>query len=631
MFVVEVIPLVRGTKINTLSYFSSQDLVVGTFVSVPIRSKNYRAIVVAAKPVSQQKTQLKTADFSLRKLPPQENLSVIPKTIRQTAEELTKTYPISAGAILYQMLPPDIKNGSYQFSDTSPLIHEEDPTPQILTATRAERYVAYRSFVRGILARRGSVIFVVPTIADLALAQKELSVGIENRIVTFSPYQTKNERQQAFTAFEDTTIAKIIITTPAFAYLERVDLLAIVLERGGSNLFRERVRPYLHHLTALTVHAKTTGRQLLIGDILPRTEEEAKRRQDFYQTHGEEAKRLVFPSAFTVVEQKAKPIPENSYSLFSTKLKNRIKNTIDGRGRVFLFGARRGLAPAVVCIDCGFIFRCPDSHTPYSLLRTKNKAGEEERWFISSVSGSRVRAADVCSQCGSWRLRQLGLGIQQVYDDCVATFPDQDVILFDSQTAPNKKKAQDLIKNFYTKRGQILVGTQMTLPYLAEKGVELSAVISLDATRSSPTWRADEDTFRTLLEIRDFTHKEVVVQTKAEPDELLSNVARGFVDKFYSDQISLRESFNYPPFATFILLSWLGNKKQIDEVEAGVKHLTQKYHGSFYSNPASTAQKTLRYALFRLPPRSPELAQFIILLRELPPYIKIEINPDRIV
>ena len=39
MFVIEVIPLIRGTKIDTLSYYSGTDYPVGTFLDVMIRNK----------------------------------------------------------------------------------------------------------------------------------------------------------------------------------------------------------------------------------------------------------------------------------------------------------------------------------------------------------------------------------------------------------------------------------------------------------------------------------------------------------------------------------------------------------------------------------------------------------------
>ena len=631
MFVVKVTPLIKGTKINNLSYFSSLNYEIGTFVNVPIRNKTYRAIVIDTKSVAEEKSQLRGAGFTLQKLPEQTTISTIPNCLRDTAKKLADLYPSTIGAILYQILSPDVRTGEYQYPKVSSLTHKEESAPQILTDTIKNRYVSYRSHIRSILARRDSVIFIVPNSVDLDYAAKHLSNGIEDRIVKFSPNQSKKERLQAYEAFEDTTIAKVIITTPTHAYLDRVDLLSIIIERSASNLYKSRLRPYLDHRTALIKHAETTGRNILLGDILPRTEEEYYRRQEFYSTYNEETKRIAFPTPLTIIEQQDKATADLPFSLFSPELKRRVNSTLEGRGRVFMYGARRGISPVVICIDCSFIFRCPDSNTPYSLIRTTNKLGEEERWFVSSTSGRRVRASDTCDRCGSWRLQQRGIGIQQVYDECITNFPNHPVLLFDNITASTRKKAEAIISEFYTKRDVILVGTQMTIPYLTEKGIDISAVISLDATRANPTWRADEDVLRLLLELREISHKEVVVQTRSKPDILLNNATTGSLDNFYTDEISLREQLSYPPFSTFILLSYVGNKIVIEEIEQQVKLLTRTYNGNYYSNPFSHDDKILRYALFRLKNSNKDLTEFIGIIRLLPPYIKIEINPNRIV
>ena len=631
MFVIKVIPLIRGTKLDTLSYFSSVNYTIGTFVNVPIRGKKYFAIVIEANPVSNSKSALKSATFTLRKLPDQPEAKTVPTCVLNTAEQLTKIYPCSLGAILYQLLPPDVRNGQYQYPVVSSFTHNEETTPQIITSTTNERYVSYRSHIRSVLARRGSILFVVPTTADLDYAFKHLSQGIEDRVVLFSSYQNKKDKKKAYDAYEDTSLAKLIITTPTYAYLDRVDLLSIIIENAASDFYKNRTRPYLDHRTALTAQARIAGRSILLGDILPRTEDEHFRRTEIYTTHNEEIKRIAFPTPLTVIEQKDKPSPDVPFSLFSKKLLSRVKNTLDSKGRVFLFGARRGISPVITCIDCGHIFRCPDSNTPYSLMRTTSKEGEEERWFVSSTSGKRVRAADTCDKCGSWRLRERGIGIQHVYDECVDNFPNQKVFLFDHITASTKNKAQKIIEEFYSHKSAILVGTQMALPYLNMKGVDLSAIISLDATRANPTWRADENTFRLLLQLREMSSKEVLVQTRSEPDELLRLATQGGLESFYNEEIALRETLNYPCFSTFILLSWTGDKATIDDIEKSVKSATVVYTGNFYNNPTSTRSKILRHALFRLPPKDKKLPEFIETLRSLPPYIRIEVDPNRIV
>jgi primosomal protein N' (replication factor Y) len=630
MFVIQVTPLIRGTHLESLSYFSTITYPIGAFLEVPIRGKKQTAIVTEVRPVSTTKTALKAATFSLRKLPQQPDPVVLPDTIRHTAEALAKQYPASVGALLFALLPPDIRSGTQLFPRIDTIKHDEETTPQLLTARTDERYITYQGFIRSTFAHRGSIMIVVPTAREVEQAVKRLGQGIEERLVIFSPSQTKKQRTAAYHRFTDTTTAKLIITTPSHAYLERIDLLAIVIEQAASSHYLTRQRPYIDHRDALITFARVSGRSILLGDTVPRTEDEVKRREEQYLTYGEEAKRIAFTAPLIIINQRDKPKPEVPFQLFSKELIIIVERALEARGHVFFYAARRGLAPVVACIDCGHIFRCPDSNTPYSLIRT-TKHGKEERWFISSTSGRRVRAADVCTNCGSWRLRERGIGIQQIYDEWKTILPKSNITLIDNTTAPTPRQAEVLADEFFKKRSGVLIGTQVALPFLSA-GVEVSAVISLDATRTIPTWRADESLFRLLLRLRECTAKEVIVQTRTETDNLLIHATRGAVERFYDEEIALRNMLQYPPYSTFVLLTWVGSSTSVHELEKPIVTTLQDFNVQYYNNPNSTTTKTERHGLIRiLRNDTTTYTALLTKLRTLPPYVKIEINPERIV
>ncbi len=631
MFVIHITPLIRGTSLESLSYFSSVKYETGSFISVPIRGKNQPAMVINCKPVSTTKTALKAATFSLRKLPAQKKPVVLPKTIRDTAEELGKIYPVSTGALLYSLLPPDIRRGARNYPSINIAKHEEETVPQVLTARLDERLIHYKSFVRTTFAHRGSVLLIVPTTADINFLYEELRKGIEDRVVRLSSTDTKKKRDEAFSQLNDTSLARLIITTPAYAYIERVDLTAIIIDQSASQYYCTRQRPYLDHREALKTYARVSGRSILLGDTVPQTEDETMRREEDYLTFGEEVKRIAFPAPLTIVKQKDKPDPEQAFQLFSPRLIKGIERTLEAKGKVFLYAARRGLSPVVACIDCGHIFRCPDSNTPYSLVRTTNKTGEEKRWFVSSTSGARIKAADVCPDCGSWRLRERGIGIQQVHDELLEKIPAAPVTLLDGQTAPTQKKAQSIAKRFWGEKSGILLGTQLAIPYIYN-GVDYSAIVSLDATRAIPTWRADELLFRLLLKLRESTVKEVLVQTRTEPDLLLTHATRGAIERFFDDEIDLRKMLDYPPFTRFTLLTWSGSSEVTRDIQEKVRKQLGSVNIQYYFNPNSTPKKTFGHALLRFHNKvNPKEIELFNKVKSLPPYIKIEVNPDRIV
>ncbi len=630
MYVIEVIPLIRGTQIESLSYYSSISYEIGTFLQVPIRGSNKSAIVTNVTSVGTAKTALKAATFSLRKLPAQSSTNIVPYALRETAKQLSKQYPASLGSILFTLLPTDIRNGLRSYKDSSPLIHNEETTPQVLMARLDERYQSYQSHIRSTFAKRGSVLFVVPTNSDVAYAKKELGHGITDRIVTITATSSKKAYAEMVSALEDTRFSKLIITTPPYAYCGRGDISSIIIEQSASAQYIDRTRPYLDHRDALVAFAKAQGASIILGDTVVRTEEEVRRRDDTYFTFGEEVKRLVFPAPIHVVKQNDKPNTEAPFQLFSPSLIKSVTTTLEAKGHVFLYSARRGLAPVVACVDCGHIFRCPDSHTPYSLLRTE-KNGVEERWFVSSTSGKRVRAADVCTDCGSWRLKERGIGIQHVYDEWKSLFPNTDVTLLDHSTAPTAQKVARVVREFFSKKGGILIGTQVALPHL-HRGVDMSAIISLDAARSTPTWRADESLFRLIMKLRECSMREALIQTRSELDPLVEYASKGAVERFFDDEIALRKQLHYPPFSTFILLSWSGTETVVRESEKDIAAVLTTPLAEFYTNPHSTEAHTLRHALIRIKASDTQkLEEVLEQVRRVPPYAKVEINPERIV
>lgn len=629
MFVIEVIPLKRGVQIESLSYFSAESYDIGTILSVPVRNQEIRGMVIDVKAVSGAKTALRAATFTLKKLPFQsESKSVSPALIK-TAYKIADLYACQVGGVLYQLLPPEVRDGKIPLPHTHHIDKQTSYTPEILQGSLEERYLMYRSLIRETFAHAGSVVLVVPSSIDALVARQRLQNGIEERIVVLTSTSSAKEIREGYQSLEDFSKQKLIITTISHSILERHDITAVIVEGSRSNLFRERTRPYLDYREVLRVHSDVTGRRLIYGDLLPRTEEEAKRRDEIYATYGETPKRIALPGTLSLIKMNDNPEPTSAFKLFSDEVVTALRKTKKDRGRSFLFAARRGLAPVVACIDCGHIFRSPDSGAPYSLIRMK-KGDVEERWFVCGVSGHRERAADVCPDCGSWRLRERGIGIQYVHDELVKLFPDTPIVLFDHTSASTFKKALFLRDKFYSTKGGIMLGTHMALPYLTST-IETSVVVNTDALRATPTWRQQEDTLAHIFTLREVTSGNVFVQTRTEQDDLIEYAKTGAAERFYDEEVALRKSFGYPPYTRFIHLTWQGTKETNTLLEERIKKILDGYEVSYYSAPPSPKGPSVRYGLLRANAASWPLPDLVAKLRLLPPSIRIVMNPERIV
>ena len=629
MFVITVIPLRRGVVVDNLSYFSSKEYPEGTLVTIPIRNSSTIGIVTESHEVSTAKTALRAATFSLKKLPVQEGKHALGDAFIKTAKELSSLYASSIGAVLYNLLPPDVRTGDVDIPHTHYVTPTITHTPQVLQAKKSERYLAYRSLVRETFAHSGSVLLVVPSSVEADEIRKALENGIEDRIIMCTSSSTKSELKKAFLALEDFSRTKLIITTPSYAVIERHDITHVVIENARSSYYKELSRPYLDYRDVLRIHAKYTGRKILFADMLPRSEEEDLRRSETYQTYNETLKRIELSGTLTSIDMNSEESKEVSFKLFSKEVEKTITDIKKKKERIFIFAARRGLAPLVACMDCKYIFRSKESGCPYSLVRTV-RDGVEERWFVCSTSGERIRAVDTCPICGSWRLRERGIGIQQVYDELHKLFPQTPIILFDHITAKTYKKATFLRDTFYATKGAILLGTHMALPYLSEP-IDHSVVVNMDALLATPTWRLEEENLALLLRLREVTKGTVFVQARSKETGVFEYARHGSVENFYTDELELRKKFGYPPYTTFIHLTWQGTPPIVAKLEADIKTLLAEYNISLYQNPTSTKDSPIMYGLIRIPREEWPNTKLYAILRALPPTVRIIINPDRIV
>jgi len=98
---------------------------------------------------------------------------------------------------------------------------------------------------------------------------------------------------------------------------------------------------------------------------------------------------------------------------------------------------------------------------------------------------------------------------------------------------------------------------------------------------------------------------------------------------FFRDESSDRKKFLYPPFSTFIKLSFEGKESQVETHAEELALLFKTWeHNIYQSSAPSRKGNTVMNILIRLPKKewpNPELER---VLRRLPPSIAVRVDPD---
>lgn len=543
-YLVEVTPVTKSPSANSLTYFSGTKLAPGTFVKIPLRKSFASAIVTRCRDVRSAKSEIRRAGFLLKKIAKRDvSEAILSKDMMAALEATARYYASPIGMLLSALLPKMLLEDPNKYF--SPIISkkkksEHAPETLLLQMESEERFAQYRALVRQAFARNSSVMFVVPTHLDLEKASSELSKGIEQFVFVFS---LERKKSSVWEKARHEKHPVLFITTPAGLSFTRPDLETVIFERENSRAYRTLSRPYIHLKVLVENICRVGKKQLALGDSVLSIETLWREKNNEY---GESALiRWRLPAAPTaLVDGSAKQNENGRFEIFSKELKALIGKAVEEKQPIFLFGARKGLAPTTVCGDCGFVLPCLNCGAPVVLHRY-----HDANIYLCHACRAKRDSTTTCSYCGSWKLVPLGIGTVEIARQARELFPNVPVQILDRDHASTDQQAAKIAKNFKEKGG-ILVGTE--LAFFHVKKVPYSGLVSIDALFSVPDFGINERIFYLISRLREMTHTESLVQTRNIGKQVLAWSAFGNIIDFYQSEIEERQALLYPPFSIFI-------------------------------------------------------------------------------
>ncbi len=634
MFVIEVIPIAKTVGVETLSYFTTQEVPLGAVVSVPLRKKLVQGIVTEVKAAADMKSEIKNATFALKKLDKIKSSEFFSKAFMETVEATATYFATSAGSVLDILVPEYIlKNVSkLKKSKIERLKTHVCYEKYVVQGDDEERYSTWKSLIRQEFAQKKSLYFLFPTIEEATYAYTILEKGIEGYAFLLHGSLPMKKIVETWNEIVKEEHPVIIISTGGFLSLPRHDMDTLIIERESSRFYKIMRRPYLDVRTVAEIFAEKNGMRLFYADNFLRIE------TLYRHSEGElvEASPFKFRSLSTAKDtivdmREIKNQNRVSFKILSTEVEELIMRTKNESERMLILATRRGIAPSTVCGDCQNIVTCNTCSAPVVLHRGKNAEGEEDHsknYFLCHRCGERRSAEEYCKVCNSWKLGTIGIGIDLVEDKIRDKFPDISLIRIDSDTTPDEKAIHKALERFYEKPGSILLGTEMMLQYIHEK-VENSAVISLDSLFSLPDFRIQEKILSLLITLRSHTARDFIVQTRKADEKVFDYGLKGNTSDFYKIAIAEREQFNYPPFSTLIKLTIEGKKDDIVEAMEEVQTLLEPYEVDVFPAFTYTVKGNhILHGLIRLPRGKWVDESLVSKLRSLPPSVVVKVDPE---
>ena len=344
--------------------------------------------------------------------------------------------------------------------------------------------------------------------------------------------------------------ADVVIGPRSAVFAPQPDLGLIILDEEHEWTYKQQDNPRYHARDVAVRLAGLTGATVILGSATPDVE-------SYFHAKNGEYRLLELPGRVTPYENTPLPgvevidlrdeLKSGNRSMFSRSMSTAINRALAGNEQVILFLNRRGAATYIQCRDCGFVLKCRRCDVPLTYHL-------DEDMLVCHQCNYRTGVPGTCPQCGSKRIKFLGVGTQKLEEEAKVAFPGARLLRWDSDTTGRRDSHRVILEKFKNHEADILIGTQMITKGLDLPRVTLVGVISSDTALNLPDFRAGERTFQLLTQVAGRAGRgplggQVIIQTYSPDHYAVRAAARHDYQGLYNQEIEYRRKLRYPPFS----------------------------------------------------------------------------------
>ncbi len=645
MRLLSILPIARGIRTETLTYFSAEDIALGTLVSIPLRKKTVQGIVIGSQDAIEAKSEIKGMSFSVKKIERHKNDAALPSYVVEASRKIAEASAGSVGAVLSALVPKVCLESPESFFKRA-MKEKKGAGFEVLAvqASNADRFDTYKSVIRESFAKKRTIAVITPTEAMAESTAEALSKGIGDYTLTLPPAPSKRSLSTWLKKAHDEKHPMLLIGSSALLALLPPNTGTIIIEEESSQFYKMRRLPYLDMRKAGIEIARALGARALLGDRLLSIETLARLKDGKIHEYSRIGKRSTHKIQTLIVDMGEKAREENreanadkkAWSALSPDLLEMIRYSKKSGKTLFIYSTRRGLSSQTVCRDCSTTVLCDECESPVVLhgLPDRQAGKEDGRKFVCHHCGKSRSALEACKVCASWNLVPYGVGIERIEDE-IAEHTDASVLRIDSDNTANAKEVKAKIDKFLDRDGKdknmptVLLGTDMALRHLPDLSVNFSAIPSLESMHSLPDFRTAERVMHALLDVKAKANECMLIQSRDPKAHVIEQGLSGDLETFAKDEIKARKAFGYPPYMRLVKLTVGGKKDKVKE-DAGIvsDRLARFAPRIFPAFIKSIKGQTLLHILIKVPESEWPDKELSEILMSLPPSVKIDTSPQ---
>lgn len=437
----------------------------------------------------------------------------------------------------------------------------------------------YLNAIEDVLRQGKRAIALVPEIALTPQAIRRFGARFGSAIGVVHSELSYGERYDTWRRARDGKI-EVIIGPRSALFVPLPNLGLIVIDEEHEPSYKQEAlggaqRYPLYHTREVALElARLSGASVLMGSATPDVE-------TYFRARGGEFKLVELPQRILAHSTAEAPVQYQDLppvqvidlraelkvgntSIFSRPLSKAIAETLAAKEQVILFLNRRGTASCVLCRTCGQSVKCPRCNNPYTLHQFGAQATSE---LVCHHCGKRGKVPRSCPNCGSTRVRPLGLGTEKLEQLVRETWPMATTLRWDRDAARGKGSHEKILESFTMGEADVLIGTQMIAKGLDLPRVTCVGVMNADTSLNLPDFRSSERTFQLLTQVagragRGALGGRVFIQTYFPEHYAIAAAAKHDYEAFYKREIQFRGQTAYPPFRPLVRIVFTGAKEE---------------------------------------------------------------------
>jgi primosomal protein N' (replication factor Y) len=379
---------------------------------------------------------------------------------------------------------------------------------------------------------------------------------------------SKGERYDEWQKIRDGR-ARVSVGARSSVFAPFKNLGMIIIDEEHESSYKQEDYPRYHARDIAQWRSQYHDCPLILGSATPSLETYARADKKVYDL-------LPLPTRVNnqampeidIVDMRAE-LSDGNRSMFSNKLRDAIQTRLEKKEQIVLFLNRRGYASFMLCRDCGHVPQCPNC----DISLTYHKSADQLKCHYC---GYQETPPNLCANCESEHIRQVGTGTQRVEELLQREFPEANIIRMDVDTTSRKGAHEKLLNDFGAGKGDILLGTQMIAKGLDFPNITLVGVLNADTMLNLPDFRSSERTFQLLTQVagragRHDKEGEVLIQTYNPDHYAIKDVQLNDYLAFYDKEMNYRKLGKYPPY--FFLINFTIAHQDMKKVMEASKHI----------------------------------------------------------